>query len=75
MAGRALLLPMPSTVDITKLAVAERLALIDDLWASLAEDDVVLDAGQVNEAETRWQELKANPSLGVSLEQLKSRLG
>ncbi|MBI4625468.1 MAG: addiction module protein [Verrucomicrobia bacterium] len=66
---------MPSTAELVKLPVAERIALIDELWASIGEEDLPVEPAQVNEARTRWQELKANPSLGLSYDELKARLG
>jgi putative addiction module component (TIGR02574 family) len=66
---------MTSTADLVKLPIADRLALIDELWASISEQEVVLEPGQVNEARARWAELKANPAQGISYDELKSRLG
>ena len=66
---------MPGNAELVKLPVAERLALIDELWASITDDDLQIDAAQANEARARWQELKSNPSLGLSYDELKARLG
>lgn len=66
---------MSSIAELVKLPVEERLALIDELWASLNEADIELDPGQVNEMQARWGELKSDPSSGLSYEELKSRLG
>ncbi len=66
---------MPNTAELVKMPVADRLALIDELLASISEEEISLDAAQVNEARARWGELKANPTLGLSYEELKARLG
>ncbi len=66
---------MSSVADLVKLPVEERLALIDELWASLNESDIELDPGQVNEVQARWGELKNDPSSGLTYAELKSRLG
>ncbi len=66
---------MTSTAELVKLPVAERLALIDELLASISENEISIEPAQVEEARGRWQELKANPALGLSYEQLKAKLG
>ena len=66
---------MPNTAELVKLPVAERIALIDVLWASIREADLPVEPAQMNEARARWLELKANPSLGLSYDELKARLG
>ena len=66
---------MPSTAELVKLPVAERLALVDELLASISEQDIALEPTQVNGARVRWEELKANPARGISYDELKSRLG
>ncbi len=66
---------MPTAAELVKLPVAERLALIDRLWASLSETDVAASQAQLDAAQSRLRELKANPSLGLTYEQLKARLG
>ncbi len=66
---------MPTAAELVKLPVAERLALIDTLWASLSETDVAASQAQLDAAQSRLRELKANPSLGLTYDQLKARLG
>jgi putative addiction module component (TIGR02574 family) len=66
---------MPNTAELVKLPVADRLALVDELLASISDEDILLDSTQVNEARGRWKELKANPALGISYHELKARLG
>ena len=66
---------MTSTSELVKLPIAERLALIDQLWASISEEEISIEPVQVNEAQARWRELKANPALGLSYDELKARLG
>lgn len=66
---------MFSTTELTKLPVAERLALIEVLWTSIPEGEMVAEAAQIELARTRLQELKANPSIGLSYEEFKARIG
>jgi putative addiction module component (TIGR02574 family) len=66
---------MRNTAELIRLPVAERIALIDELWASIRVEDLPVEPAQLNEARARWQELKANPSLGLSYDELKARLG
>lgn len=66
---------MSNSTELVKLPVAERLALIDELWASIPVADLPVEPAQENEARTRWQELKANPGIGLSYDELKARLG
>lgn len=66
---------MSTATELAKLPVAERLALIDELWASIPESEVAASEAQMNEAQSRLRELQANPSLGLTYEQLKARLG
>ena len=66
---------MISTAEITKLPVAERLALIDELWTSIPDAAVVAETAQIELAQTRLEELKANPSIGLSYEEFKARIG
>ena len=66
---------MTSTAELVRLPVEERLALIDELWASIPAAALPVDGKQVDEAKTRLAELKANPAIGLTYEQLKSRLG
>ena len=66
---------MGHAAELVKLPIAERLALIDEIWASISDADVMIEPLQVNEAQARWHELKANPALGLSYDELKARLG
>ncbi len=65
---------MQSTAELVKLPLAQRLALIDDLLASIPEQELAVDSTQVEEAMGRLQELKSNPAMGLTYAQLKSRL-
>ena len=66
---------MTSTAERVKLPVAERLALIDELWSSIPGADLPIDPRLAKEARARLRELKANPALGLSYDELKARLG
>ena len=66
---------MPNTAELVRLPVAQRLALIDELLASIPDAAVIADSGQVEEARSRLRELKSNPAIGVTYDELKARLG
>ncbi|MDP3071413.1 MAG: addiction module protein [Opitutaceae bacterium] len=66
---------MTSTAELVRLPVEERLALIDELWASIPAEALPADGKQLGKANTRLAELKANPAIGLTYEQLKTRLG
>ena len=66
---------MPNVANLVKLPIADRIALIDELWASIRDEDLPVEPAQLHEARVRWQQLRTNPSLGVSYEELKARLG
>ncbi|MBL9217828.1 MAG: addiction module protein [Opitutaceae bacterium] len=66
---------MSTGAELTKLPVADKLALIDALWASIPEAEITASDAQWQEAQSRLRELMANPSLGLTYEQLKARLG
>ena len=50
---------MPTTAELVKLPVAERLALIDELLSSIPEAEVIAAPAQVEEAQNRLRELRA----------------
>lgn len=60
--------------ELVRLPPGEKLQLIDALWQSLDAADVPLQGGQVEEVQRRYGEMKANPAIGLSLDQLKARL-
>lgn len=60
---------------LRKLPVADRLALIDELWASIPAAEITPAEAQLAEARSRLRELKADPKRGLTYDQLKSRLG
>jgi putative addiction module component (TIGR02574 family) len=66
---------MPTTAALLNLPVADRLALIDELWASIPDSEVRASPEQVEVAASRLRELKANPAMGLSYDQIKARLG
>jgi hypothetical protein len=66
---------MPNTAKLIKLPIAERLDLIDELWASIPVADLPIEPAPMTEARVRLQELKTNPGLGLSYAELKARLG
>ena len=66
---------MSTTTELVTLPVAERLALIDELLASIPESEFLTEAEQLLGARGRWQELKSDPMIGLTYDQLKTRLG
>ncbi len=61
--------------ELVRLPPEAKLQLIDALWQSLDAAEVPLQAGVVEEVQRRYCEMKANPAIGLSLDQLKARLG
>lgn len=73
---------MPSTgFDISKLSVAERIQLAEDLWDSAAAEtgELPLTEAQVAELDRRLAELGRDPQAGESWpvvrERIEQRLG
>lgn len=65
---------MPTAEELIKLPVAERLALIDELLASIPGAEIVGEAVQVEAAQARLSELKSNSAIGLPYDELKARL-
>jgi putative addiction module component (TIGR02574 family) len=70
---------MPPTIDmdaIRKLSHAERLALIAKIWDTLAEEDanIPISDAVMDEMERRAAEMDANPSMGISHDEMMKRL-
>ena len=67
---------MIPTAELFQLPVAERLALVEDLWDSIARDskDLELSPELLEELDRRAQEHYANPESGVTWEELDARL-
>ena len=62
--------------DILELSVEERLALVEDIWDSIAEnqDFPPLTPDQEAELEARLQSLAANPDAGASWAEVRARI-
>ena len=62
--------------EILQLSVAERIQLVEDIWDSIAvvPDAVLLTAEQEAELERRLEAYQANPSEGISWNDLKNKL-
>lgn len=65
---------MPNAAEWVKLPVAERLALIEELWTSIPVGSLPVEPQAVQEAQARWEEFKCDPTLGISYGELKKRL-
>ncbi|HEY4941276.1 MAG TPA: addiction module protein [Rhizomicrobium sp.] len=60
-----------------KLSPAERIQLAEELWDSVAanpEDVPPLTKAQLDEAEQRYAEFEANPSIGVGWADVRARI-
>lgn len=66
---------MPNTAELIKLPITERLDLIDELLASIPAAALPVDPTSMSEARARLRELKSNPEIGLSYDELKARLG
>ena len=60
--------------EITRLTPQERLALIGDLWDSMADADLALPASQYRELEDRWSSFDNDRQAAVSWAELKAEL-
>lgn len=63
-------------LDISKLSVAERIQLAEDLWESVAADtgDLPLSATQKTELERRLADLERDPGAGEPWEDVRARI-
>jgi putative addiction module component (TIGR02574 family) len=59
------------------MSVAERLALLDELWDSLAPDQYPMTSAQIEELDRRLDDLERDSELGVpwedALRQIQAR--
>ena len=66
---------MRADFDFSKLSVAERIQLAEDLWDSLPEvSDVPLTEAQKAELDRRLDDLERNPDAGEPWEVVRARL-
>ena len=67
---------MTALAELKKLPLSERLQLVEDLWDSIAEEHHALpDSPElVAEIRARSANLKANPSSGLSWDEMKTRI-
>ena len=63
-------------LDISKLTVAERIQLAEDLWDSVAADtgDLPLTATQAAELDRRLAELARDPGAGETWDVVRERI-
>ena len=63
-------------LDISKLSVAERIQLAEDLWDSVAADtgDLPLSEAQVAELDRRCDDLERDPGDGAPWDIVRSRI-
>ena len=62
--------------EILQLSIAERIQLVEDIWDSIAAvpDAISLTEEQEAELERRLEAYRANPSEGISWNDLKKNL-
>ena len=65
---------MNSSIDIRGLTAEERLALLGDLWDSLAPEDIPLTEAQRTELDRRLDDLEADGDLGIPWEEVLRRI-
>jgi len=66
-----------TTPEYLKLSVSERIQLVEDIWDSIAAEElntVELSQAQMAELHRRVAEHRADPSTGVLWEQVRSKL-
>jgi putative addiction module component (TIGR02574 family) len=63
---------MPSAADFEHLPVAEKLRLVTQLWEQIVNsgESVALPNSVIFEGERRLDEMLADPSLGISAEEM-----
>ncbi len=65
---------MSSSIDIRGLSAEERLALLGDLWDSLAPEEIPLTEAQRTELDRRLDDLEADSDLGIPWEEVLRRI-
>ena len=62
--------------EITRLSVAERIQLVEDIWDSIATqaDGVSLTEAQMRDLDQRLNDLDANPSAGSPWHEVRQRI-
>lgn len=62
------------TEQVKKLSIPERLALVEEIWDSIAEDNgcFELTEAQKQELDRRIESFRANPSQGRTWEEIKN---
>jgi putative addiction module component (TIGR02574 family) len=63
-------------IDISKLSVAERIQLAEDLWDSVAAEtgELPLTAAQTSELDRRLADLERDPQAGASWQEVRARI-
>ena len=65
---------MSSSIDIRRLTAEERLALLSDLWDSLAPEEIPLTEAQRTELDHRLDDLEADTDLGIPWEEVLRKI-
>jgi putative addiction module component (TIGR02574 family) len=66
--------PQLQTIGIDKLTIAERIALVQAIWDSIAAEVAAapLTEAQQQEVERRWTAHRANPQAAIPWEQVEA---
>lgn len=56
---------MSSEIDLKNLTAEQRLALLEDIWASLTPEDVPVTDAQRSELDRRLDDLEGDQDLGI----------
>jgi len=64
------------TEQVKRLSIPERIALVEEIWDSIAEDNgcFELTEAQKQELDRRIESFRANPSQGRTWEEIKNDL-
>jgi putative addiction module component (TIGR02574 family) len=64
------------TEEVKKLSIPERIALVEEIWDSIAEDNgcFELTEAQKQELDRRIESFRANPSQGRTWEEIKNEV-
>lgn len=62
------------TEEVKRLSIPERIALVEEIWDSIAEDNgcFELTEAQKQELDRRIESFRANPSQGRTWEEIKN---
>jgi len=65
---------MSSGIDLKDLTVEQRLALLEDIWASLTPEDVSVTDAQRSELDRRLDDLEGDQHLGIPWDEVLRKI-